>query len=96
MSAALILPFAWSPTSPILCVSIFFPFMVPPGEPGRPEGAKTLAFRNRKRSAHSQRSSGTRGHLENREERKHAFQAPLRVYGNDGTKFPENWRYCAR
>jgi len=32
----------------------------------------------------------TRGHLENRAGRKHAFQAPFRFYGNDGTKFPEN------
>jgi hypothetical protein len=32
----------------------------------------------------------TRGHLENRAGRKHAFQAPFRFYGNDGTKFPKN------
>jgi len=32
----------------------------------------------------------TRGHLENRAGRKHAFQAPFRFYGNDGPKFPKN------
>jgi hypothetical protein len=32
----------------------------------------------------------TRGHLENRAGRKHAFQAPFPFYGNDGTKFPKN------
>ena len=32
----------------------------------------------------------TRGHLKNRAGRKHAFQAPFRFYGNDGTKFPKN------
>ena len=31
----------------------------------------------------------TRGHLENRAGRKHAFQAPFHFYGNDGTKFPK-------
>jgi len=32
----------------------------------------------------------TRGHLENRAGRKHAFQAPFLFYGNDGTKFLKN------
>ena len=32
----------------------------------------------------------TRGHLENRAGRKHAFQAPFRFYGKAGTKFPKN------
>jgi hypothetical protein len=50
------------------------------------EGAKTLALAIKEISPFAA-CFVTRGHLENRAGRKHAFQALFQFYGNGGTKF---------